>query len=62
MAVVRFGVHMYCFCLYIVDTTIDRSLIEKYSQYDKSCKTAQLNCIQPFIHMKDHSCMRFSNT
>lgn len=74
VAFVCFGVHMYCFCLYTVDTTIDRSLIEKYSQYDKSCKTAQLNCIQPFIHMNvcscihintymnDHSCMCFSNT
>ena len=70
VAFVCFGVHMYCFCLYTVDTTIDRSKIEKYSQYDKSCKTAQLNCIQPSyvcniwtnIHISICLSMRFSNT
>ena len=47
VAFVRFGVHIYMFCLSIVDITMYSWLTEKYSQYDKSCKTAQLNCIQP---------------
>lgn len=47
-AFVCFGVHIYMFCLSIVDITIDSWLIEKYSQYDKTCETPQLNCIQLF--------------
>lgn len=49
------------FCLSIVDITIYSWLTEKYSQYDKSCKTAQLNCIQPFIHMNDYSYIHMKN-
>nr|DAT98307.1 MAG TPA: hypothetical protein [Caudoviricetes sp.] len=65
VAFVRFSVHISMFCLSIVDITIYSWLTEKYSQYDKSCKTAQLNCIQPksfikYEHMftySDNRCM-----
>lgn len=45
-------VHIPMFCLSIVDITMYSWLTEKYSQYDKPCKTAQLNCIQPKSFIK----------
>lgn len=51
------GVQIPMFCLSIVDITMYSWLTEKYSQYDKSCKTAQLNCIQPKSYMNTCSCV-----
>ena len=63
---VGFGVQIYMFCLSIVDITIYSWLTEKYSQYDKPCKTAQLNYIQPksfikYEHMFIYSCIQHMN-
>lgn len=55
-------VHIPMFCLSIVNITMYSWLTEKYSQYDKPCKTARLNCIQPksfikYEHMFTYSCI-----